>query len=149
MFEVCYASALGDSASRRFLIGNAVSVSRVTLGKQTILSSGARDPMVGQPNVQRLPRRTPVFHRSRSARRSVTDCRFSPFAQQLRGPHDVINLGHVFGIDAERARHAACGAGEAAVAHGDTRANTHRGIVRKLATKPLKFPEADAAEVAQ
>lgn len=46
MFEISYASALVDAHSRRFLIGNAVSVSRVTMGKQTILSSGAKTPMV-------------------------------------------------------------------------------------------------------
>lgn len=46
VFEISYAGALGDSQARRFLIGNACSVARVTMGKQTIISSGATDSMV-------------------------------------------------------------------------------------------------------
>lgn len=46
MFEVNYSQALGSAQSRRFVIGNSVSLSRVTMGKQTVHSSGALDPMV-------------------------------------------------------------------------------------------------------
>lgn len=46
VFEISYAGALGDGQARRFLVGNAYSVSRVTMGRQTILSSGATNCMV-------------------------------------------------------------------------------------------------------
>lgn len=67
--------------------------------------------------------------------------------QQLRGPHDVINLGSVFGMDGERSRQAVCGTSEAAVAHGDVRRNTHKGIIRKLSSVPESFPEKDAMQL--
>lgn len=56
-FEICYAPALGDSATRRNIVANAQQLLRLTRGRNIILSSGALRPM------------------------------------DLRGPHDVANLG--------------------------------------------------------
>lgn len=56
-FEICYAPALRDSATRRNIVANAQQLLRLTRGRNIVLSSGALRPM------------------------------------DLRGPHDVANLG--------------------------------------------------------
>lgn len=65
----------------------------------------------------------------------------SILSQQMRGPHDVINLGSLFGMNSERSRQAVCDASEAAVAHGDVRKSTHKGILRELDGVSIPFPE--------
>lgn len=50
--------------------------------------------------------------------------------QELRGPHDVMNLGILFDIPQEHSRHAVTSVAEETVAHGDTRARAFKGIVR-------------------
>ena len=44
-FEVCYGGAVGDSSCRRNLIANTISLSRITKGKNIIISSQALDLM--------------------------------------------------------------------------------------------------------
>lgn len=51
-------------------------------------------------------------------------------SQELRGPHDVMNLGILFDIPQEHSHNAVKKVPEEAVAHGRTRAQTHKGIVR-------------------
>ena len=68
VFELSIASALRNPQSRRFLIANAGKISRLTRGKNIILSSGAAS-----------------FLESRS-------------------PHDLANLGKLFGMTPEHAR---------------------------------------------
>lgn len=50
--------------------------------------------------------------------------------KELRGPYDVMNLGVLFDMSPEHSRAAITTLAEDTVAHGDTRANTFKGIVR-------------------
>ncbi len=50
--------------------------------------------------------------------------------QELRGPHDTINLGMIFDLPYESGRNSVMTLPQQVVAHGDVRANTYKGIVR-------------------
>jgi RNase P/RNase MRP subunit p30 len=78
-FEICYAPALRDSASRRNLVANSQQLLRLTRGRNIVLSSGALRPM------------------------------------ELRGPHDVANLGMSLLGMAHDAAHKAVGSNLVAV----------------------------------
>lgn len=69
------------------------------------------------------------------------------YLQELRGPYDVINLGMLFDLNTERARAAVTNVAKDIVARGDTRANTHKGIVRvEVIDEPALDKEGMEAE---
>lgn len=67
---------------------------------------------------------------------------------ELRGARDMINLGILFGMPQEEAHNAATRCASDAVAHGDIRARTHKGIVRitKVDRKDPKTEEKQMQE---
>lgn len=141
-YEINYAQALGSTSSRRSIIGNSVSLSRTTMGKQTLLSSGATKPMVRQAR-QHFTRSDFSAH---STELLLTLALRSP-PQHLRAPHDVMNLAQVFGLSPHHARTAIVHVASAVVAHGDIRASTHKGVVRRLDATDVSasFPQRIAS----
>lgn len=63
--------------------------------------------------------------------------------KELRGPHDVINLGILFDVPQEHAQSAVSTNSAAAVAHGDIRARVHKGIVRVEKVEQGKTADID------
>lgn len=99
-------------------MSNACALVRVTSGKHIVMSSGARKLMVC------------VALYSEAKSNQVINFVISFISQELRGPHDVINLATIFDLSYENARHSVISVPEKAVSHGDIRVNTFKGIVR-------------------
>jgi len=59
--------------------------------------------------------------------------------QELRSPHDVINLGRLLHFPQDSARDAVMQMSEEAVAHGNTRSQVDKGVLRK---RIKKLPES-------
>jgi RNase P/RNase MRP subunit p30 len=57
---------------------------------------------------------------------------FCSILQEIRGPHDVVNLGRIFGLSSEYSRNGVTQTSEEVVSHGDIRSRTYKGILRPV-----------------
>lgn len=68
-------------------------------------------------------------------------------AMELRGPHDIINLGLLFNLSQEQARLSVCRFSGEVVKHGDARAHSHKGITGNLRGSSLREQEDNRMEI--
>eukprot|EP00158_Paraphelidium_tribonemae_P001882 Partr_v1_DN24900_c0_g1_i2_m29910 putative ribonuclease p len=97
--EICYGGCIRDSGQRKNIISNAMSLIRVTRGRNIILSSGAER------------------------------------ANELRSPHDVINLATLFGMTQKSALDALHNSRVVAM-HAYSRKYIHRSVIAVSAPIP-------------
>jgi hypothetical protein len=66
-----------------------------------------------------------------------------PALQEIRGPHDVVNLGRLFGLSSEHSRNGVMRTSEEVVSHGDIRSRTYKGILRPVEGSDHHGPTVD------